>query len=99
MDKNGNLERGDVCHICGDYRCGIEGNICEFLVKFNELIDLSKNERPQGEWARHDEWVGGEYVGGFYHVDCPCNDGYFVKWRMKYCGNCGAKMREVDDDI
>jgi hypothetical protein len=53
----------------------------------------AKEERPQGVWARHDEWVGGEYVGGFYHVCCPCNDGYFVKWRMKYCGNCGAPMQ------
>ena len=53
----------------------------------------AKYERPKGEWKRHDEWVNGEYVGGFYHVNCPCDDGYFVKWRMNYCGNCGAAMR------
>lgn len=51
---------------------------------------------PQGEWKRHDEWVNGEYVGGFYHVNCPCEDGYFVQWRMNYCGNCGAPM-QLDD--
>ena len=48
--------------------------------------------RSQGEWARHDEWVGGEYVGGFYHVNCPCEDGYYSKWRTNFCPNCGHPM-------
>jgi hypothetical protein len=53
-----------------------------------------KNERPQGEWARHDEWVGGEYVGGFYHVNCPCEDGYYSKWETNFCPNCGLPMKK-----
>ena len=49
-------------------------------------------ERPQGKWARHDEWVGGEYVGGFYHVNCPCEEGYYSKWETNFCPNCGQPM-------
>lgn len=53
------------------------------------------NERPQGEWARHDEWVGGEYVGGFYHVDCPeieKETALYSRWTTNFCPNCGARM-------
>lgn len=49
-------------------------------------------ERPQGEWQRHDEWRSGEYIGGFYHVNCPCEDGYYSKWETNFCPNCGAAM-------
>lgn len=51
---------------------------------------------PQGEWARHDEWRGGEYIGGFYHVNCPCEDGYYSKWRTNFCPNCGQPMMKGD---
>lgn len=63
----------------------------------NESLIALHGTRPQGEWKRHDEWRSGEYIGGFYHVNCPCKDGLFVKWRMKYCGNCGASM-QLDDE-
>ena len=62
----------------------------------NERNRLLKERRPQGEWARHDEWVGGEYVGGFYHVGCPCIDletAYYSKWRTHFCPNCGVSMK------
>lgn len=63
------------------------------------IIDGKTNfSRPQGEWARHDEWMDCEYIGGFYHVNCPCEDGYFVKWPMKYCGNCGAPMKLDEEE-
>lgn len=51
-------------------------------------------ERSQGEWARHDEWVGGKYVGGFYHINCPVEDGYYSKWEYNYCPNCGLPMKK-----
>lgn len=51
------------------------------------------SERPQGEWKRHDEWRNGEYIGGFYHVNCPCEDGYYSKWETNFCPNCGAEMK------
>lgn len=51
--------------------------------------------RPTGEWERHDEWRNGEYIGGFYHVNCPCEDGYYSKWETNFCPNCGAEMRNV----
>jgi len=55
-------------------------------------------EGNQGEWKRHDEWRNGEYVGGFYHVNCPCENCYFVKWPMNYCGNCGTEMKRKPRD-
>lgn len=53
-------------------------------------------EKSPGEWARHDEWRGGEYIGGFYHVNCPCEDGYYSKWRTNFCPNCGLPMQKGD---
>lgn len=49
---------------------------------------------PQGEWKRHDEWRNGEYIGGFYHVNCPCEDGYYSKWETNFCPNCGLPMKK-----
>ena len=71
----------------------------EMIEKVFQIIDKTPTinpERPHGEWARHDEWVGGEYVGGFYHVNCPCIDletAFYSKWRTNFCPNCGADMR------
>lgn len=59
---------------------------------------LKANARPKGEWARHDEWRGGEYIGGFYHVNCPCEDGYYSKWRTNFCPNCGLPMMKGDEE-
>lgn len=56
--------------------------------------EVTKNTRPKGEWARHDYWRGGEYIGGFYHVNCPCEDGYYSKWRTNFCPNCGLPMQK-----
>lgn len=59
------------------------------------------DERPQGEWARHDEWVNGEYVGGFYHVNCPViEEGYalYSRWETCFCPNCGAPMLKGGDE-
>lgn len=61
------------------------------------IIDTFSSEVPEGEngtgiWARHDEWRGGEYIGGFYHVGCLASDGIYIKWPSKYCPNCGKKM-------
>lgn len=74
--------------------------ICEEIKEKSkaDFLEICAEDEPEGEWARHDEWVNGEYVGGFYHVNCTCEDGYFVKWRMKYCGNCGAPMKLDDEE-
>ena len=62
----------------------------EWLYRRDKNRDM--NERPKGEWARHDKWVSGEYVGGFYHINCPNEDGYYSKWETNFCPNCGAEM-------
>lgn len=79
------------CLHCKQYQGGYDYG-------FNIGYNKGKKERPQGEWKRHDEWVSGDYVGGFYHVNCPVKDGLFVKWPMKYCGNCGAPMQLNDKE-
>ena len=59
------------------------------------------DEGIQGEWARHDEWVNGEYVGGFYHVNCPViEEGYalYSRWETCFCPNCGAPMLKGGDE-
>ena len=60
-----------------------------------ELIkQLEEVEQPTGEWARHDMWRNGAYIGGFYHINCPCEDGYYAKWRTNFCPNCGLPMKK-----
>ena len=53
-----------------------------------------KENRPLGEWKRHDDWVNGIYVGGFYHVNCPNENGYYSRWTTNFCPNCGAIMKD-----
>lgn len=65
-------------------------------IAYDKMLKLIDNAQaiPQGEWARHDEWRGGEYIGGFYHVNCPCEDGYYSKWETNFCPNCGLPMKK-----
>lgn len=71
----------------------------EAKIAVKDAFDLAieaLEEKTQGEWKRHDEWRNGEYIGGFYHVNCPAEDGYYSKWEYNYCPNCGIKMRKGD---
>ena len=70
-----------------------------YLVNKAGAKELLDRERSQGEWARHDEWAGGEYIGGFYHVNCPCEDGYYSKWETNFCPNCGLPMKKGGTDM
>lgn len=66
-----------------------------------KVVKLDDIEGIRGEWARHDEWVNGEYVGGFYHVNCPViEEGYalYSRWETRFCPNCGAPMLKGGDD-
>lgn len=73
-------------------------NIAESIIAngipYNPTGDAISRDALQGEWARHDEWRGGEYIGGFYHVNCPCEDGYYSKWETNFCPNCGLPMKK-----
>ena len=77
-----------------------QGLIDAFKKSRLEVVKLD-DEGIQGEWARHDEWVNGEYVGGFYHVNCPViEEGYalYSRWETRFCPNCGAPMLKGGDD-
>lgn len=63
---------------------------------------LFKDTTSKGEWERIDQWAGGIYVGGFIHKDCPMikvsDHCLYSPWKYNFCPNCGADMREVDND-
>ena len=72
-----------------------EERILTFRKAYEQAIfKLESDTTPQGEWKRHDEWRTGEYIGGFYHVNCPCEDGYYSKWETNFCPNCGLPMKK-----
>lgn len=77
-----------MCEKCPVYNCVSGCNSYRSIEKMSSV----QSQRPQGEWKRHDEWINGEYIGGFYHVNCPCEDGYYSKWETNFCPNCGADM-------
>ena len=58
---------------------------------------LNDAEIPQGEWSMRDEYVGGEYVTSFYHINCPCDDletPFYLKRKTRFCPNCGTPMKK-----
>lgn len=76
--------------------------LIELLRKERPQLVRLEPERPQGEWARYDEWVNGEYTGGFYHVNCPViEEGYalYSRWETRFCPNCGAPMLKGGDTV
>lgn len=71
--------------------------------KYHGSIDIDKEfianfKRPQGHWVKDDVWRNGEYIGGYWHINCPCVDGYPSKVKYNFCPNCGAKMKGADDE-
>ena len=55
-------------------------------------------ERKQGEWIEHKQMT---VVGSRDYLECSCCKVWFARWKMprnSFCPNCGAKMREVDND-
>jgi len=92
----------EPCKDCEDKR---QAEYIRHSSSWHELQALRKfkeeHERPQGEWARHDEWRNGEYIGGFYHIDCPCIDletALYSRWETNFCPNCGAEMKRKPRD-
>ena len=86
--------RPNICFNC-EHCCALTADSDgDVKVMCNLGVENCDKQRPQGEWARHDEWRDGEYIGGFYHVNCPCEDGYYSKWRTNFCPNCGLPMQK-----
>lgn len=62
-----------------------------------ELLANDVTFEKQGEWKIHQN-------NEYWHYDCPfCDDGYATKGQDKtppnYCGNCGAKLKELNKNV
>lgn len=80
--------------LCND--C-IHNKVCEWVPNFDDICTDHLTERPQGHWVKDDAWRNGEYIGGYWHINCPCVDGYSSKVKYNFCPNCGAKMKGGED--
>ena len=67
---------------------------CAIKALENEPKKGEANERPQGEW----KVKGRDVSNTTWHVFCSnCNCDMFIEF-TSYCPNCGADMREADND-
>ena len=78
----------------------------DFIKGFNcgaeRQFEADKADRPQGEWieeSRYDdeEWIS--HRADFYKCSiCGKRVNLFQMRSYRFCPNCGAKMKGVDDD-
>ena len=61
----------------------------EAVERFKEEYEIT--DRPQGEWIEM-------YRNGFENMICMCSKCSFHASRSRYCPNCGARMKEADDE-
>ena len=60
--------------------------------------------RSQGKWIRRDYWSEGAGMGesyGFYYECSNCGEqqkGGYSNCGMKYCPDCGARMKGADNE-
>lgn len=54
-------------------------------------VDSEVEDRPQGKWIEM-------YRNGFGNMICMCSKCSFHASRSRYCPNCGADMKGVDDE-
>lgn len=64
-----------------------------------EMIDNLPPVTPQQKTGH---WIKSQDSYGNYHFTCPfCEHDIATKadvWEDNYCSNCGAKLKEVEDD-
>ena len=68
------------------------------MIKLRELAEIADRldnaptiEPKQGEWIEM-------YRNGFGNMICMCSKCSFHASRSCYCPNCGARMKEADDE-
>lgn len=90
------------------YDNSFEGIVSSDLIKYAQAVDdLIDNaptaERPTGEWIYTDIEDKRKGYGGYCSI-CKCNMPIFMEdWKHKYCEtsycpNCGAKMKEGEEE-
>ena len=83
--------------LMSDYWYGINWAIN--TIRVSDIAD-----RPQGKWIRRDYWSEGVGMGesyGFYYECSNCGEqqkGGYGNCGMKYCPDCGARMKGVGDE-
>ena len=91
-------DKRDIHFSLSDVACNLE-----MMPVFNVVLDFQAETPKHGHWIEHD--VGlicsecGHYTEAMY--DEPFNNKFGKGWALKrpyYCGYCGAKMDEVEDE-
>lgn len=78
-------------HSCGecdsDYRC-------EFILECSVLHRAGYRKQSEGEWIAHeDDWCGTFYTCSVCKCDWTTIDGTPQENNMRFCPECGAKMK------
>ena len=69
-------------------------NLCRLRKEILEIIRSGHNERSEGEWIEHeDDWCGTFYTCSACGCDWTTIDGTPQENNMRYCPECGAKMK------
>ena len=73
----------------------VDADLSEYSDKlWKEAYERGKNERPKGKWLRDNY---GDTFCSHCGVECPYNEeGLYTLGH--YCHQCGADMREADND-
>lgn len=106
MNKNKQIEEivnimnnADPHYDCKDVRCAD----CEFFFidkscyAAKALYTAGYRKQSEGEWIEHeDDWCGTFYTCSVCKCDWTTIDGTPQENNMRYCPECGAKMRKED---
>lgn len=88
------ISRTEVKRIVDFYKEQIDG-----IYRINESVDNLPPVTPQQKTGH---WIKSQDSYGNYHFTCPfCEHDIATKadvWEDNYCSNCGAKLKEVEDD-
>lgn len=94
-----NMTRGEAIYELDWWKGIIQKGSMLYLEKRDvPILDMAieaLEEQKTGEWTR--EWLPSTNGGCYEVFRCSeCEQAF--NWRMKYCGNCGARMEGEEDE-